>query len=89
MIENNLKKVRECDIIVNANVIHYILRINMNEFKNDNWINIDETAEYLGVRPGNIRFWIRKGKGVPANKIGKQWKFKYSFLNSSSAYVFR
>lgn len=48
---------------------------------NDNWINIDEAAKYLGVKPGTIRDWIRKNKGVPAHKIGKQWKFKYSELN--------
>ncbi len=53
----------------------------MAEFKNDNWINIDEAAEYLGVRPGTIRDWIRKGKDVPAHKIGKQWKFKCSELD--------
>lgn len=48
---------------------------------NDNWINIDEAAKYLGVKPGTIRDWIRKNKGVPAHKIGKQWKLKYSELN--------
>ena len=48
----------------------------------DKWINIDEAAEYLGVKPGTVRDWIRKGKEVPAYKIGKQWKFKYSELDS-------
>lgn len=47
----------------------------------DKWINIDEAAEYLGVKPGTVRDWIRKGKEVPAHKIGKQWKFKYSELD--------
>lgn len=46
----------------------------------DKWINIDDAAEYLGVRPATIRDWIRKGKDVPAKKIGKQWKFKQSEL---------
>lgn len=48
----------------------------------DKWINIDEAAEYLGVKPGTIRGWIRNNKGVPAHKIGKQWKFKCSELDA-------
>lgn len=48
---------------------------------NDNWINIDEVAEYLGVKSGTICDWIRKGKGIPVDKIGNQWKFEYSELD--------
>ena len=48
---------------------------------NDKWINIDEAAAYLGVKPATIRDWIRKGKDIPAQKIGKQWKFKCSELD--------
>ena len=48
----------------------------------DKWINIDEAAEYLGVKPGTIRGCIRNNKGVPAHKIGKQWKFKCSELDT-------
>lgn len=48
----------------------------------DKWINIDEAALYLGVKPGTIRDWIRKGTGIPAQKIGKQWKFKCSELDA-------
>ena len=54
----------------------------MADIANDKWINIDEAAEYLGVKPGTIRDWIRKDKGIPAHKIGKQWKFKCSELDS-------
>lgn len=54
----------------------------MADVANDNWINIDEAAEYLGVNPGTIRDWIRKGKGVPAHKVGKLWKFKRSELDA-------
>ncbi len=32
--------------------------------QNEKWINIDEAAEYLGVKPGTLRSWIRKGKGL-------------------------
>lgn len=35
------------------------------------WVNIDEVAKYFGVKPATIRDWIRKDKGIPAQKIGK------------------
>ena len=54
----------------------------MTDMTKDKWINIDEAAEYLGVKPATIRAWIRQGKEVPAQKIGKQWKFKLSELDS-------
>ena len=41
----------------------------------DNWVGIDEIAEYLGVNKDTIRNWIKK-KDIPACKIGRQWKFK-------------
>lgn len=47
----------------------------------DKWVNLDAAAEYLGVKPVTIRDWIRKGKGIPAHKIGKLWKFKFSELD--------
>lgn len=45
------------------------------------WINLEEAAEYLGVKPGTIRDWLRKGKEIPAHKVGKQWKFKPSEID--------
>lgn len=48
----------------------------------EKWINLDEAAEYLGVKPATIRDWIRKGKDIPAHKIGKFWKFKRSELDN-------
>ena len=54
----------------------------MSEITNDKWINIDEAAAYLGVKSVTVRDWIRKDKGVPAHKIGKQWKFKVSELDA-------
>lgn len=50
----------------------------MTEAQNDRWIGIDEVAAYLGVNKDTIRNWIKKDIGLPANKIGKQWKFKKS-----------
>lgn len=54
----------------------------MNEMMNDKWIGIEETAEYLGIKPITIRDWIKKDIGIPAHKIGKQWKFKLSELDT-------
>ena len=48
----------------------------------ERWINIEEAAEYFGVKPATVRDWIRKGGEIPARKIGKQWKFKYSELDA-------
>ena len=54
----------------------------MSDINAEKWINIEEAAEYLGVKPGTIRDWIRKGKDIPANKVGRQWKFKRSELDA-------
>ena len=53
----------------------------MNENREDKWIGIDEAAEYLDVNKDSIRNWIKKESGIPAHKIGKQWKFKKSELD--------
>lgn len=54
----------------------------MSENINDKWISIDEAAAYLGVKPVTVRDWIRKDTEIPAHKIGKQWKFKISELDT-------
>ena len=53
----------------------------MFEHNEERWIGIDEAAEYLGVNKDSIRNWIKKEKGIPAHKIGKQWKFKKNELD--------
>ena len=53
----------------------------MNENYNDNWIGINEVAEYLGVTKETVRNLIKK-TDIPACKIGKLWKFKRSELDS-------
>lgn len=53
----------------------------MTENKNDNYISIDEAAEYLGIKTVTLRNWIKKGLEIPAHKIGKLWKFKKSELD--------
>ena len=49
----------------------------MNSPTTERWASLEETAEYLGVTKDTIRNWIKK-KGIPAHKIGRQWKFKLS-----------
>ncbi|MBQ7514688.1 MAG: helix-turn-helix domain-containing protein [Schwartzia sp.] len=53
----------------------------MDEQVSESWIGIEEAAKHLGVRPITVRGWIKKGKGMPAHKIGKLWKFKFSELD--------
>ena len=53
----------------------------MSEILMDNWIGIEEAANYLGVTKETIRNWIKK-TDIPAHKIGKLWKFKASELDS-------
>lgn len=54
----------------------------MNIQTNENYISIEEAAEYLGVKPSTIRTWI-KVKDMPAHKIGgKLWKFKRSEIDA-------
>ena len=53
----------------------------MSEILMDNWIGIEEAANYLGVTKETIRNWIKK-TDIPAHKIGKLWKFKASELEA-------
>lgn len=41
----------------------------------DRWLSVEEIAKYLGVSKDTIYNWIN-GKGMPAHKIGRLWKFK-------------
>lgn len=54
----------------------------MIEKNSDVWIGISEAAEYLGVTKETVRNWIKKQNGIPAQKIGKLWKFKRSELDA-------
>lgn len=52
----------------------------MTENFTESWIGIEEAAKHLGVTKDSIRNWIKK-TDIPAHKIGKLWKFKYSELD--------
>lgn len=54
---------------------------NMTEVSSEKWISLEDAAEYLCVKPVTIRDWIKKGKGIPARKIGRKWAFKRSELD--------
>jgi excisionase family DNA binding protein len=41
------------------------------------WSSVDEVAKHLGVAQDSIYRWIG-GRGLPAHKIGRLWKFKLS-----------
>lgn len=54
----------------------------MDEFLKDKWLGIEEVAQYLGVNKDSVRNWIKNPKsGIPAHKIGRQWKIKLSELD--------
>lgn len=51
--------------------------------KLDNYINLEEAAEYLSIKPVTLRNWIKKANSdLPAHKIGKLWRFKRSELDA-------
>lgn len=52
----------------------------MNEQYQDNWINLEEAANYMGITKDTVRNWIKK-TDIPAHKIGKFWRFKRSELD--------
>ncbi len=52
-----------------------------NNMINDKYIDIDEAAEYLGVKTVTIRNWIKKKNNIPAHKVGKMWRFKRSEID--------
>lgn len=49
----------------------------MDNLEIDNYISLDETAKYLGIKPVTLRSWIRNPNNeVPAHKIGHFWEPK-------------
>ena len=48
----------------------------------DNYISIDEAAEYLGIKTVTLRKWVKKKLDLPSHCVGKLWKFKRSELDA-------
>ena len=44
---------------------------------NESWVGINEAAAHLGVTKDTIRNWIKR-TDIPAHKVGRLWKFKFS-----------
>lgn len=48
----------------------------------DSYVNLEDVAKYLGVKPITIRSWIKNPQTeIPARKIGRAWKFKISEID--------
>ena len=47
----------------------------------EKWSSLEEIAEHLGVSKDTIRSWIKK-EVIPYRKVGKQYKFKISEIDS-------
>lgn len=47
----------------------------------DRWLSVHEIAHYLGISKETVYRWL-ESKKIPAHKIGKQWKFQVSEINS-------
>ena len=43
----------------------------------DRWLSVEEICKYLGISNDTVYRWIDKRK-MPANKVGRLWKFKKS-----------
>jgi len=39
------------------------------------WVSVEDVAKHLGVARDSVYRWI-DGRGLPAHKIGRLWKFK-------------
>ena len=39
------------------------------------WVSVEDVARHLGVSHDTVYRWI-EGKGLPAHKVGRLWKFK-------------
>ena len=47
----------------------------------ERWSGLEEIAQHLGVSKDTIRAWIKKNS-IPYYKIGRQYKFKKSEVDS-------
>ncbi|MCD7812159.1 MAG: helix-turn-helix domain-containing protein [Ruminococcus sp.] len=54
----------------------------MGERANDNYISLEDAAEYLNIKSVTLRKWIKQKPDIPAHQIGRLWKFKCSELDA-------
>jgi excisionase family DNA binding protein len=54
---------------------------NGNEAMSDRWLSLAEIASYLGVSKDSVYRWIET-RDMPAQKIGRQWKFKVTEVDA-------
>lgn len=47
----------------------------------EKWSSLEEIADHLGVSKDTIRNWIKK-EAIPYRKVGKQYKFKISEIDT-------
>jgi excisionase family DNA binding protein len=47
----------------------------------ERWQSVDSVAKHLGVARDTIYRWIEQ-KGLPANRVGRLWKFKFSEVDA-------
>lgn len=47
----------------------------------ERWSGLEEIAQHLGVSKDTIRIWIKRDN-IPHHKIGRQYKFKISEVDS-------
>ena len=45
------------------------------------WVAVDDVARHLGVSHDTVYRWI-EGKALPAQKLGRLWKFKLSEVDA-------
>ncbi len=55
----------------------------MQETKNmpERWYSTKEVCEHLGISRDTLLVWINE-KGLPASKVGRNWKFKLSEVDA-------
>ena len=47
----------------------------------ERWLSVEEIASHLGMSKETIYRWVEKKK-IPAHKIGRQWRFKASEVDT-------
>ncbi len=53
----------------------------MSDQQTDNYISLEEAANYLNIRPVTLRKWVKQKTDIPAHQIGRLWKFKRTELD--------